>query len=82
MLRQIFLFMCTLFSLVTFAGDYVTVKGRVTDFNGSPVDSCYVGIFNPDFSTAYSTYSDKDGYYRIASVAKGTYASKYAMRLK
>lgn len=82
MLRQIFLFMCTLFSLVTFAGDYVTVKGRVTDYNGSPVDSCNVGIFNPDFSTAYSTYSDKDGYYRIDSVAKGTYASIYAMRLK
>lgn len=43
----------------------VTIRGRVSHFDGSPVDSALVEIKNDDFSTAYSTHTDSEGYYEL-----------------
>lgn len=78
-----FLFISTLLASVlnAFAGDYVSISGKVTDYRGNTIDSCYVCIFNPDFSTAYETYTDSHGIYRLDSIAKGRYACLAALRL-
>ncbi|MDR0753837.1 MAG: carboxypeptidase-like regulatory domain-containing protein [Prevotellaceae bacterium] len=60
----------------------ISISGRVTDFDGNPVDSSIVEIFHPDFSAAYATYTDENGYYSINNVKKGKYMALAAMRLK
>ena len=67
---------------VAAAAGGISISGRVTDYSGQPVDSCAIALYNPDFSVAYDTVSDSDGYYRIDSVAPGDYACIYAMRIK
>ncbi len=62
--------------------DYVSIYGRVTDYNNQPIDSCSVSVSNADFSTLYETYSDSLGSYRIDSIPKGCYAAICAMRPK
>lgn len=60
--------------------DTVTISGRVTDYNGEPIDSCTVMVVNPDFNEAYTAVSDADGKYRLDNVSKGRYAAIAAMR--
>jgi len=60
----------------------ITISGRATDFNGNPIDSCWVAVFYSDFSTAYSAYTNNEGYYSIPNVAKGKYMAIYAIRPK
>lgn len=72
----------SLIALTLQAQNTITISGRVTDFEGSPIDSCKVTVLHPDFSTAYGTYSDKGGYYAIPNVKKGKYAAIIAMRPK
>lgn len=62
------------------AQNTVTVSGRVTDFEGRPIDGCVVSLINADFSDAYTVTSDGDGYYSISGVEKGKYAALGAMR--
>ncbi|MCD8102035.1 MAG: carboxypeptidase-like regulatory domain-containing protein [Alistipes sp.] len=57
----------------------VTISGRVTDFEGNPVGGSVVQIKHEDFSPAYETYTDGDGFYSL-QVEKGRYASMYAIR--
>ncbi|WP_029904614.1 carboxypeptidase-like regulatory domain-containing protein [Prevotella sp. 10(H)] len=64
------------------AQETITISGRVTDFDGNPIDSSIVKLNYPDFSTAYETYTDKDGYYTLKGVKKGKYTSLFAMRFK
>jgi hypothetical protein len=66
----------------SYAQDTVTISGRVTDFNGNPVDSCWVGLDYTDFSAVYETYTDKDGFYSLDKVKKGKYMAMYALRIK
>lgn len=61
-------------------GNTITISGRVTDFDGNPIDSCSIEIRYTDFSTAYSAWSDKDGNYAIPNVEKGKYMALYALR--
>lgn len=70
-----------IFSLAAYATDTVKISGRVTDFNGNPVDSCTVLIYNPDFSEAYETLSDSSGNYLLDSIPAGKYAAIAAMRV-
>lgn len=50
---RIILFLTLAFgAFVSHAADTVTISGRVTDYNGNPVDSCTVGLYNPNFTTA------------------------------
>lgn len=65
------------------AQETITISGRVTDFDGNPIDSSIVKLNYPDFGTAaYETHTDKDGYYKIENVEKGKYISLFAMRMK
>ena len=80
MKRHLFFLYFALVSILTFSQNY-TVSGRVTDYNGLPVDSCSVIIYNPDFSEAFEVLSNADGYYRIDSVPQGRYAAIAAMRV-
>ncbi len=43
------------------------ITGKVTDFNGNPVDSALVELKKRDFTTATNTYSGKDGTYKLAA---------------
>lgn len=52
----------------------VTITGRVTDFDGNPLDSVTVGWMNPAFDGQYYTTTDSDGRY-CARIPKGRYAS-------
>lgn len=74
------IFIC-IFSLSAYATDTVRISGKVTDYNGNPVDSCTVLIYNPDFTEAYETLSNPQGYYSLDSIPKGRYAAIAAMRV-
>lgn len=77
-------FLIFLISIITVGISYAqnySISGRVTDYNGSPVDSCSIIIYNPDFSEALETLSDANGYYRLDSIPKGRYAAIAAMRV-
>jgi hypothetical protein len=73
-----------LFAAAALAGqaqeNTVTISGRVTDFEGRPIDRCEVSLGHADFTDAYTAVTDKDGYYSIPNVVKGRYASLCAMR--
>lgn len=70
-----------MFSLAAYAADTVKISGKITDFKGNPVDSCSIIVYNPDFSTAYQTLSNSDGYYSFDSIPKGKYAAIAAIRI-
>lgn len=53
--------------------EMVTISGRVTDFDGNPLDSVTVGWLNPAFNGQYYATTDADGRYR-ARIPKGRYA--------
>lgn len=77
------LFFCILpfFALLNInAQEKVTVSGQITDFEGNPVDSAMVEIFNKDYSTSLSTHTNKAGRYSI-SVPKGKYIAMGGMRM-
>jgi len=60
--------------------DFIVISGIVTDFDKNPIDSAFVEIKYSDFSTAYETYSDKNGHYEI-HVKKGKYLALASMKL-
>ncbi|MDR1974890.1 MAG: carboxypeptidase-like regulatory domain-containing protein [Bacteroidales bacterium] len=60
----------------------VTISGKATDFDGNPIDSCIVQVLRSDFTSAYETYTDKNGEYAIDGVEKGKYVALYAIRPK
>lgn len=68
-------------SFAAYAMDMVKISGIVTDYKGHPVDSCTVLIYNPDFTEAYETTSNAQGYYSLDSIPKGKYAAIAAMRI-
>lgn len=51
----------------------VVVSGRVTDFDGNPIDSVTVGWMNPAFNGQYYATTDADGRY-CARIPRGRYA--------
>lgn len=75
-----FISICVL-SFAAYATDAVKISGKVTDYNGCPVDSCTVLIYNPDFTEAYETLSNSQGFYSLDSIPKGRYAAIAAMRV-
>lgn len=82
MIRLIITTMLSVAAISVSAQKYVTISGRVTDYDGNPVDSCNVMLYNPDFTAAYEAVSDSLGNYKLDSVAAGRYACIYAMRIK
>lgn len=80
-MQKFFILLFSIFiACVSYAQSY-SITGWVTDYNGSPVDSCSIIIYNPDFSEALETLSDANGYYRLDSIPKGRYAAIAAMRV-
>lgn len=59
----------------------ITISGRVTDFEGNPIDSSVVRILYDTFESAYETYTSKDGSYKLEGIIKGKYLGMFAMRL-
>ncbi|MFA6403584.1 MAG: carboxypeptidase-like regulatory domain-containing protein [Salinivirgaceae bacterium] len=59
---------------------FFTVSGKVTDFNGQPLDSVTISLRNKAFENIYETLSDKDGCYSM-KVKEGDYYSLYAIKL-
>lgn len=58
--------------------DSVTIRGRVTDYNGQPIDSCSVFWQDPSFNDIKEAITDKNGYY-TALIPKGKYQSMGAI---
>ena len=54
--------------------DSVTISGRVTDYDGQPIDSASVWWQNPQFNDVVEVVTNKDGHY-TARVPKGKYQS-------
>lgn len=59
----------------------VTITGRVTDYDGNPLDSVTVGWLNPAFDGQYFTRTDAEGRY-AARIPKGRYASAGGMNME
>lgn len=55
------------------------ISGKVTDFNGTPLDSVSIRLMNKAFETVYETLSDKNGNYTM-KVEKGHYNCLYAIK--
>lgn len=79
---SLLLLFCTapLYAQESNSPDSVVISGIVTDFDNTPVDSAFVEIKHPDFSTAYKTHSDKNGRYEI-HVKKGKYLALTSLKL-
>lgn len=59
---------------------YVTIRGKVTDFENHPLDSVSVSFKHSDFTNVCSTLTDSDGYYQI-KIPKGKYKSVTAINM-
>lgn len=80
-MKRTILFLCFVISAIITYSQSHTVTGRITDYNGQPIDSCSVIIYNPDFSEAFEVLSNSEGYYKIDSVPQGRYAAIAAIRV-
>ncbi len=60
--------------------DSITISGVVTDYDGNLMDSCLIELFNANFRTAYETYTDKKGEYKLLA-EKGTYLALGALKM-
>ena len=58
----------------------VTITGRVTDFEGHPIDSCSIWWKAPSFENVMEVFTNKEGYY-TARVPKGKYQSVAAIHM-
>src|SRR6056297_800227 len=69
-------------SSVAFAQENtVTLSGKVTDYDGNPIDSAVVLIKDQNFKDVYTTFSNIDGNYSL-EVEKGTYYRLASVRMK
>lgn len=60
--------------------DSVTIRGRVTDYNGQPIDSVSIWWQNPSFNDIAQAVTDKAGCYS-ARIPKGKYQSVGAINM-
>lgn len=60
--------------------DTFVISGRVTDFNGQPIDSATIRLKDKTFKDVYETLTDKNGNYSL-KVKKGIYYCLYAIKL-
>lgn len=75
----LFLFYISLSCFAQTPTDSVTISGRITDYDGQPLDSVSVRWQHANFSFSSTALSNKDGYY-TARVKKGKYASMMAIK--
>jgi hypothetical protein len=80
-MRRILIFTLSLIiSCILNAQGKATLSGRVTDFNGNPIDSVSVRLKNKQFKNVYETLSDINGRFSL-QVEKGNYYCLYAIKL-
>ena len=81
-MKQIIFLLFLLFCTAVYAQqqDSVTIHGRVTDYNGQPIDSASVWWQNPQFNDIIEAITDKDGHY-TARIPKGKYQSAASIYL-
>lgn len=82
MKRIIFIIFIICTTLCAKAQETITISGRVTDFEGIPIDSSIIRLLHTNFTDAYVTYTDKEGYYSLDNVEKGKYMAMYVLRPK
>ncbi|MBP1673827.1 MAG: hypothetical protein H6Q25_1642 [Bacteroidetes bacterium] len=73
------LILITLFSGLN-AQDNAKLYGRVTDFEGNPIDSVSIRLKNKQFENLYETLTDKDGRFSLL-VKMDNYYCLYAIKL-
>jgi len=80
-MRNILRFGIILFSLFgcTQKNEMYEICGKVTDFNGNPIDSVTIRLMSKGFETVCETLSDKNGNYSIHA-KKGNYNCLYAVK--
>ena len=64
--------LCLMTMVVQAQNDSVTIAGKVTDFDGTPIDSCTVCWMNESFETITQALTNSEGYYS-AKIKKGNY---------
>lgn len=80
-MRKLLLLGTIILSLASCTKDeYFVVSGKVTNFDGQPLDSVTIRLKNKAFENIYETLSDKDGNYSM-EVRKGDYYCLYAIKL-
>lgn len=62
------------------AADSVTISGRVTDYEGHPIDSCSLFWQTPSFDDVVQGMTDADGRYTVR-LPRGKYQSMGALRM-
>lgn len=80
MKKTLFILLFTLGVFSVQGQETITISGRVTDFEGNPIDSSIVQLMHNDFSSYKEVYTDKDGYYTMPDVEKGKYLALYVIR--
>ena len=60
--------------------EIVIITGKVTDYQGLPMDSCSVCWKSPSFGNVVGTFTDKEGNYTVC-VPKGKYKSVAAIKM-
>lgn len=75
-MKQFLMFLLLVLCSVAYAQqqDSVTICGRVTDYNGQPIDSCSIFWQSPSFDDVSTTMTGKDGHYSVR-IPKGKYQS-------
>lgn len=68
-----------LFTQASFAQDQVRIFGKVTDFNGNPIDSVNIRLKDKNFKNVYETFTTEDGTFSMY-VNKGNYLCLYALK--
>lgn len=58
--------------------DLVTITGKVSDYNGNPIDNCSVMFQNSNFDVLFETKTDEKGEYQI-NIPKGKYSNMGAI---
>lgn len=80
-MKQLMVLVFLAFNGLNLCAQYtVSIYGRATDFNDSPLDSVTIRLKNKKFENLYETITDKDGYFSM-KVEKMTYNCLYAIRL-
>lgn len=81
-IRKTLLFALLLFAFSAYSQEKekFVITGKVTDFNGQPIDSVTIRLKNRVFEDIYETLSDRNGNYSL-EVKKGDYYCLYAIKL-
>lgn len=81
-MKQLFTFFLLMLCTAGYAQqqDSVTICGRVTDYNGQPIDSCSIFLQSPSFDVIKEAITNESGHY-TTRIPKGKYQSMGAINM-